>query len=157
MWLLVLQACLLPAALLFHAAPAQSAEPRFEVFFAAPAHDGPLTGRILVAVAKAESPDPIQQIGSYTGKTPFFGIDVEQLPPGRAATVDTRALGYPANSLKDVPAGDYNFRRMTVAAPAPVYATPSAESLSRSSSCWATFQSRRPSDTWVASNGSEAR
>lgn len=94
MRLLVVRACLLPAGFLFHAIPAQPAEPRFEVSCAAPAHDGPLTGRIFVAVAKAESPEPIQQIGSYTGKTPFFGIDVEQLPPGRAVTVDssTRAI-----------------------------------------------------------------
>ena len=107
MCLLVLQACLLLAGLLFEAAPARPAEPRFEISFAAPGHDGALTGRIFVAVAKAESPEPIQQIGSYPGKIPFFGIDVEQLPPGRAAIVDSRAPGYPANSLKDVPAGDY--------------------------------------------------
>ncbi len=104
---LILHAWLLPAGLLFHAIPAEAAEPRFEVSFAAPVHDGPLTGRIFVAVAKAESPDPVQQIGSYTGKTPFFGMDVEQLAPGRAATVDSRAMGYPANSLKDIPPGDY--------------------------------------------------
>ncbi len=102
-----LLACLSLAGLLLLPIPAQPAEPRFEVSFAAPAHDGPLTGRIFVAMAKAESPDPVQQIGSYTGKTPFFGVDVDQLAPGRAAIVDGRALGYPANSLKDIPAGDY--------------------------------------------------
>jgi len=83
------------------------ADTRFEISFTAGSHDGPMTGRIFVAVARSETPPPIQQIGSYTGRTPFFGVDVEQLAPGRAAVVDSRVPGYPANSLKDVPAGDY--------------------------------------------------
>ncbi len=89
------------------AAMALAAEPRFEVSFAAPAHDGPITGRIFVAIGKAESPEPIRQVGSWTGKTPFFAADVEALAPGRAAVIDASSLGYPAASLKDVPAGDY--------------------------------------------------
>jgi len=98
---------LVPAVLLLQILPSPAAEPLFEVSFAAPVHDGPLTGRIFVALAKSDSPEPIQQIGSYTGKTPFFGVDVEQLAPGRTAALDSRILGYPAGSLKDVPAGDY--------------------------------------------------
>ena len=84
-----------------------AADTRFEISFAAPSHDGPITGRIFVALGKAESPGPIQQIGSWGGRTPFFGVDVEQLGAGRAAIVDGRTPGYPVNSLKDVPAGDY--------------------------------------------------
>jgi hypothetical protein len=94
------------------ALPAQAAEPRFEVSFAAPAHDGPITGRIFVALAKSAEPPPMQQIGSWTGKTPFFAVDVEQLAPGRAAVVDASAPGYPAGSLKDVPAGDYSVQAL---------------------------------------------
>ena len=86
---------------------AAAAEPRFEITFAAPAHDGPITGRIFVAIAKSQQPAPIQQIGSWTGRTPFFGLDVEQLAPGRAAVIDSRTPGYPTVSLRDVPAGDY--------------------------------------------------
>jgi len=80
---------------------------KFEVSFSASAHAGPITGRVFVAIARRDTPQPIQQVGSWGGQTPLFGVDVEQLPPGSAAVVDSRALGYPASSLKDVPAGDY--------------------------------------------------
>ena len=93
--------------LLLAAAALACAETRFAVSFAAPVHDGPITGRVFVALSKSEQPAPIQQIGSWTGRTPFFGADIDQLAPGRAAIIDSRTPGYPANSLNDVPAGDY--------------------------------------------------
>jgi hypothetical protein len=36
-----------------------------------------------------------------------FGLDVEALAPGAAAVVDSTTLGYPRDSLKDIPAGNY--------------------------------------------------
>jgi len=80
---------------------------KFEVFFPASAHSGPITGRVFVMFAVKESPAPIEQAGSWTGQAPFFGVDVDQWQPGRAAIVGGGVLGYPANNLKDVPAGDY--------------------------------------------------
>jgi len=77
------------------------------ISFAASAHSGPITGRVFVALSKREAPEPIQQIGSWTGQTPFFGTDIDDLKPGVAAVVDGAAPGYPAGSLKDIPAGDY--------------------------------------------------
>jgi len=84
---------------------AQAAQ--FEVSFAAGVHTGPITGRVFVAIAKAESPEPIRQIGSWTGQTPFFAADVDQLAAGHAAVIDAGAMGFPADSLKEIPAGDY--------------------------------------------------
>jgi len=78
-----------------------------EVSFPASAHSGPITGRVFVMLAKKDTPPPLQQAGSWGGQTPFFAMDIDQLQPGRAAVVDGRAIGYPVNSLKDVPAGDY--------------------------------------------------
>src|SRR5258707_5526835 len=98
----ILAACLWIAAVAF-AQPG----PKFEVSFPVSAHAGPLTGRVFVMLAKKETPEPLQQAGSWGGQTPFFAVDVEQLQPGRAGVLDGRALGYPLNSLKDVPAGDY--------------------------------------------------
>src|ERR1017187_6462709 len=77
--------CLSPAA----------AQPRFEISFAASAHAGPITGRVFVALSKTEAPEPIQQIGSWTGQTPFFGSDIDELKPVVAAVVDGAAPGYP--------------------------------------------------------------
>ena len=49
--------------------------------------------------------EPRRQIGR-TGP-PFFGRDVERLPPGQAAVIDHTDLGSPIASLRDVPPGDY--------------------------------------------------
>jgi hypothetical protein len=65
----------------------------------------PVTGRVYVMVARTSDREPRLQIGR-TG-TPFFGRDVEMLPPGRAAIIDASDLGSPVESLKDIPAGDY--------------------------------------------------
>src|ERR1700719_1782637 len=80
---------------------------KFEISFPAAAHAGPITGRVFVAIAKADRPEPIQQIGSYTGQTAFFRADIDHLAPGRAAVIDGATLGYPADNLKAIPAGDY--------------------------------------------------
>jgi hypothetical protein len=98
---------LLPVALLALAAAASAAEAKFEISFPASAHAGPVTGRVFVAVSKRETPEPILQAGNWNGQTPFFGIDVDRLQPGAAAVIDARTPGYPADSLANVPAGDY--------------------------------------------------
>ncbi len=65
----------------------------------------PVTGRVYFMVARTGEREPRLQIGR-TG-TPFFGRDVENLPPGRAAVIDATDLGTPVASLKDLPPGDY--------------------------------------------------
>ena len=84
-----------------------SAESKFEVSFPSSFHAGPITGRVFVAISKKELPAPMLQAGSWGGQAPFFAVDVDQLAPGRAAVIDAGALGYPARSLAEVPAGDY--------------------------------------------------
>lgn len=80
---------------------------KFEISFPASAHSGPITGRVFVMLSKRESPEPLRQAGNWGGQTPFFGLDVNELQPGRAAVIDSRVPGYPAATLKDVPAGDW--------------------------------------------------
>ncbi|HUB80204.1 MAG TPA: alpha/beta hydrolase-fold protein [Bryobacteraceae bacterium] len=82
-------------------------ETKFEISFTASAHAAPITGRIFVTLAKSETPEPIRQIGNWTGKTPFFAADVDRLPAGQAVVVDGNSQGFPAHSLKEIPAGDY--------------------------------------------------
>ncbi|HZN33746.1 MAG TPA: alpha/beta hydrolase-fold protein [Pirellulaceae bacterium] len=84
------------------------AELRFDVSFDASVDPGPLTGRLLVIIAKEGSREPRLLASSFAGSTPFFGVDVAGLAPGQSATIDERALGYPVSSLKDLPAGDYS-------------------------------------------------
>ena len=79
--------------------------PRFEVTVPPTVRGGAVTGRVYVMVARDNDREPRLQIGR-TG-TPFFGRDVEMLPPGRAAVLDVTDLGTPVASLKDLPPGDY--------------------------------------------------
>jgi hypothetical protein len=78
---------------------------RFEVSFSADAHSGPVTGRVFVIIASSDRREPRFQVSSYG--VPFFGADVEQLAPGKAAVFDGSVPGYPIERMSDLPAGDY--------------------------------------------------
>ena len=78
--------------------------PRFDVTVAASAHRGPLTGRLNEAVSRTRPPEPALRI-SPSGPA-IFGVDLEGVAPGRAVTVDSRAIGYPT-SLDSLPPGEY--------------------------------------------------
>lgn len=78
---------------------------RFEITVPPAVRKEPVTGRVYVMVARDNQREPRLQIGR-TG-TPFFGRDVEMLPPGRAAVLDATDLGTPVASMKDLPPGDY--------------------------------------------------
>lgn len=93
------------AGLLF--AVAAIAQPKFEVTFPNSVHAGPITGRIFVALSQREIPAPLQQIGNWNAQAPFFAADIDQLAPGSSALVDSSAVGYPLNSLKELQPGDY--------------------------------------------------
>lgn len=85
-------------------APAAAQTPRFEVTFPESAHPGPLTGRLVLVIAREAEPEPRLRI-SPRGPT-ILGVDVEGLRPGEAAVVDANALGYPAG-LDALPPGEY--------------------------------------------------
>ena len=78
--------------------------PRFEVTVDPAVHAGPLTGRLVLVLARRGDPEPRLTI-SPSGPA-LFAVDLEQLSPGRTALVDTTALGYPY-PLAGLPAGDY--------------------------------------------------
>lgn len=84
---------------------------RFEVSVPAGVRSEPLTGRLFIGLAASADPEP--RIAAYNsarqrdGRVPFFAIDLEQLAPGRAAVVDARAIGFPYQRLKQLPAGEY--------------------------------------------------
>ncbi|MGH7554843.1 MAG: alpha/beta hydrolase-fold protein, partial [Longimicrobiales bacterium] len=78
--------------------------PKFEVTIPAAVHAGPLTGRLVLILAKSAQPEPRMAI-SPQGPA-IFGVDLEQLEPGRAAIVDASATAYPA-PLSSLPPGEY--------------------------------------------------
>ncbi len=78
---------------------------RFRVSFPAEAREAPLTGRLLVAIARDERRPPIRQVGEVG--SPLFGRDVSALAPGAEAIIDARTFGHPVASLDLLPAGEY--------------------------------------------------
>ncbi len=78
---------------------------RFEISYDKAVHPGPLTGRIILVIARRETPEPRLQIGPNA--TPIFGVDVEALQPGQATVIGESTFGHPVESLTQLPAGDY--------------------------------------------------
>ncbi|MBI4503538.1 MAG: hypothetical protein HY700_20550 [Gemmatimonadetes bacterium] len=79
---------------------------RFEISVPQAVHGEPITGRVYLMITRNGEREPRLQINQVDG-IPFFGRDVERLAPGTAAVIDQTDLGYPVNSLRDIPAGDY--------------------------------------------------
>lgn len=77
---------------------------RFEITFPSAAHQGPITGRLILIVAKNAQPEPRLTV-SPQGPA-IFGVDLEQLRPGQPAIVDDKALGYPLR-LSELEPGEY--------------------------------------------------
>ena len=108
----------LPASLLVLAAllvagpqprPAAQAGPfRFSVTVPAAQAARPLDGRLLVMIARDDKAgEPRFQINDGPGGQLVFGIDVDGWAAGTAATIAGDALGFPLESINDIPAGSY--------------------------------------------------
>jgi Putative esterase len=81
---------------------------RFEISFPQQMSAAPLDGHVLLLISNNNGEEPRFQISFMTAQSQqMFGVDVDGLAPGALATVDTSTLGYPAESLNEVPAGDY--------------------------------------------------
>jgi len=78
---------------------------RFEVSFPSSLSEEAVTGRLLLVLSSKETPEPRLTISPYG--SPIFGVDVEQFHPGHTAVIDDGTQGYPLESLKALPAGDY--------------------------------------------------
>lgn len=78
---------------------------RFDVSIPRSTSAQPVTGRLVIAIARREAPEPRIAIG-LNGPV-ILGVDLEQLPPGQTISVDAAAVSYPLKSLNDLPAGDY--------------------------------------------------
>jgi len=79
----------------------------FQVSFPKERSAKPLDGRMLLLLSTDPSEEPRMQIDDTPRSQLVFGVNVDGLAPGAAATVDAKAFGYPIRSLKDVPPGEY--------------------------------------------------
>ena len=82
-------------------------ENQFRVTFPAAAHAGPITGRVYMIVSRKEKASLLEDVGSWQEQTAFFATDINALQPGKPATIDENAIGYPLASLKELPTGEY--------------------------------------------------
>src|SRR6266849_3246741 len=67
----------------------------------------PVTGRVFVMIARADTPEPRLQVGSWRSRTELLAVDAQGLQPGQAVTLDTLALSYPLKSIREISPGDY--------------------------------------------------
>ena len=102
-----------PAAALALAFASASAQ-RVEITADAAVAKAPVTGRVFVFFSSTADREPRLQGGSYGGSVPFFGLDVEQWRTGTPAVIDAKVLGFPYDSLAQMPAGDYSVQAMLV-------------------------------------------
>lgn len=67
----------------------------------------PLDGRLLLLLSDNNIAEPRFQVNGGPTTQLIFGVDVNNWKPGTANIVSATAYGYPIESLKDVPAGEY--------------------------------------------------
>jgi len=86
---------------------AQASHPLFIVTLPRDRGPGPFDGRLLVILSTTAEGEPRFQVNDGVGTQQIFGVDVEGATPGTEVAVDARVLGYPRDSLAEVPAGTY--------------------------------------------------
>src|SRR3990172_9345260 len=99
----------IPSLLFFALASlSQAAASRVEVVVSPTIESGAVDGRILLLFSSRDDSEPRFHVVSRSEPQPFFGIDVEGLLPGSSAIFDDTVLGYPVESLGELPPGEYN-------------------------------------------------
>src|SRR3972149_6912906 len=86
----------------------QTAASRVEVVVSPTIESGAVDGRILLLFSSRDDSEPRFHVVSRSEPQPFFGIDVEGLLPGNPAIFDDSVLGYPVESLRELPPGEYS-------------------------------------------------
>jgi hypothetical protein len=81
---------------------------RFEISFPESVQKEPLDGRIMLLFSRDFKNEPRFTAVNWRSPQPFFGVDVEGLKPGAPAVIDGQTLGFPLDSIKDIPVGEYN-------------------------------------------------
>jgi hypothetical protein len=69
--------------------------------------DKPLTGHLILVIAKNDKSEPRMQLSEDYQSAQGFGVDVENHAPGQPIVVDESTFGAPRRTLKDLDAGDY--------------------------------------------------
>ncbi|PWU04244.1 MAG: hypothetical protein C5B52_01835 [Bacteroidetes bacterium] len=84
-----------------------NAQTRISVKYPGSASKTPLDGRLLLLVSKSNASEPRFQVSDGPGSQLVFGQDVENWKAGEAKIFSGNEFGYPIQSLKNIPAGEY--------------------------------------------------
>jgi len=79
----------------------------FRVTLPATGIDASNDGRIILVITLDDSKEPRFQVKLGADAPQVFGINVDGLKPSGSASIGRGVLGYPAEDLSKVPAGDY--------------------------------------------------
>ncbi|SNR29897.1 Putative esterase [Maribacter sedimenticola] len=69
-------------------------------------------GRLLLMLSTDDSDEPRFQINDGLNTQLIFGVNVNDWEPGTPISFDASVFGYPYESLKDVPPGEYNVQAL---------------------------------------------
>jgi hypothetical protein len=88
---------------------ADAAPLRFLISFPAARSAQPIDGRVLLFISDEGKTEPRSQSDQYRANStrPIFGVDVDGLAAGADVVIDASVRGWPALSVKDIPAGEY--------------------------------------------------
>ena len=106
----ILTGCVLSIAIAASAVSLESRAPRpfrIEVTVPATLEPRPLDGRVILVLSRRATPEPRMARMTGLDAQPMFGVDVDGLKPGQPAIIDTSTRGWPVESLRDIPAGEY--------------------------------------------------
>jgi hypothetical protein len=77
-----------------------------------PTQSSAVDGRLLVIVSRVEGTEPRFQVTDGPTGQPVFGIDVESRSASAPMIVDGSVLGFPLDSINDIPAGTYTVQAL---------------------------------------------
>ena len=80
----------------------------FKISFTKEMSEQAQDGRLLLMLANNDKSEPRFQINDGLSAQLVFGVDVEGMTPGQEITIKTEnAFGFPVQSVKNIPAGEY--------------------------------------------------
>jgi len=88
-------------------AAAQTHAEKFELQVPKSAPEAAYDGRLILILAVDDDKEPKEQVSADFDAAQIFGVNIDGLKRGKSATIGGDVLGFPAHSLKDVPAGEY--------------------------------------------------
>jgi hypothetical protein len=83
------------------------ATPQFAVKYGGRLAGAAPDGRLLLILSNDPSDEPRMQVNDSATTQQLFGIDIDGWSPSAPRIIDASVLGYPRDSLRDVPAGKY--------------------------------------------------